>query len=89
MPSAGLCIPGKIPAPVRGCPDLFFDLMTDPLEMSNLIDNLKMENEITSFQNLLKVIKSLPERDNDPRYIPNPAQPWDVDISAESQVWKQ
>jgi hypothetical protein len=34
------------------------------------------------------LIPGFPSRDNDPIYTPLPAQPWDVEITAKSEVWK-
>jgi len=38
---------------------------------------------------LIEAALSFPQKDADPRYVPNPPQEWDVEISAESQVWKK
>jgi len=35
------------------------------------------------------VIPGFPARDNDPIYTPLPPRPWDVKVTAESQVWKR
>ena len=64
-----------------------------------VIDNCR--NQILSFPFLvsphtafnvssinLMHIKSFPEKDKDPIYIPNPPQVWDVKITAESGIWK-
>lgn len=69
-------------------PDKFIDLINDPFEEINLIDSLSSDQQ-EQFDALVKVASSFPERDNDPRYIRNPAQEWDVEVTAESQVWKQ
>ncbi len=70
-------------------PEGFYDLLKDPLEVRNLLDSLHSTEMEENFKKLLQIISTFPERDNDPRYIPNPPQAWDVEISAESQVWKK
>lgn len=69
-------------------PSAFYDLKTDPFETENLIDNLSPRQK-TNFEKLAATIKLFPEKDNDPIYNPNPPQPWDVEISAKSQIWKK
>ncbi len=66
----------------------FFDLSKDPFERQNLIDSLSTEEQKNNFNSLLEVLKSLPLKDSDPKYKNNPAQDWDVEISAESEKWK-
>lgn len=34
-------------------------------------------------------LAGFPERDQDPIYTPLAPQPWDVKITAESQIWKK
>ncbi len=67
----------------------FYDLKHDPAEESNLIDNLSNDTLKSNFLELQKVISTFPPKDNDPIYQPLPNQPWDVEITAESEVWKQ
>jgi arylsulfatase A-like enzyme len=67
----------------------FFDLVNDPDEMNNLIDSLNTSERIHNFQILSKAMENLPDKDNDPRYVPNPPQVWDVNITEESQTWKK
>lgn len=69
-------------------PDKFFDLRNDPYERNNIIDSLNTSEEKENFDKLLTVVKSFPLKDNDPKYTPNPAQSWDVEITAKSQEWK-
>jgi len=70
-------------------PQKFFDLQTDPFEKNNLINKLETEDQKDNFQKLSGVIQSFPEKDNDPKYNPNPPQEWDVKITAKSEVWKK
>lgn len=67
----------------------FYDLQEDPDERINLIDSLTGQDRKKNFNELYEVIDYFPERDADPRYLPNPPQPWDVGITAQSQVWKK
>jgi arylsulfatase A-like enzyme len=67
----------------------FYDLWSDPDERINLIDSLTSEDRRRNFDQLHRVIDNFPVRDADLRYIPNPPQPWDVGITAQSQVWKK
>ena len=69
--------------------DKYFDLLSDPHENVNLLDSLNTEERKHNFHQLLDVVDNFPNRDNDPKYIPNPAQVWDVEVSANSQTWKQ
>jgi arylsulfatase A-like enzyme len=66
----------------------FYDLLEDPEESVNLIDSLHTQLRKVNFDKLHDVIKSFPEKDSDLKYKANPAQEWDVEISAKSQVWK-
>jgi len=69
-------------------PEKFFDLKLDPFEENNIIDKLDTLERKENFNALKEVVKSFPEADNDPRYNPNPAQPWDVEVTAQSEKWK-
>jgi len=42
-----------------------------------------------NFEALKAVVETFPLKDRDPIYIPNEPQEWDVEISAQSQVWKK
>lgn len=66
----------------------FFDLMADPFETTNIITELNTEERLSNFDQLSQLIPDFPAKDAEPRYYPNPPQPWDVEISAESQSWK-
>ena len=67
----------------------FFDLKADPFEGINLMDSLSVADRQSNFDQLLQVALSFPEKDSEPRYIPNPPHEWDVEVTAESQVWKK
>jgi len=69
-------------------PQKFYDLKTDPFEKKNLINKQTTEEQKQNFQKLSGVIQSFPEKDNDPKYHPNPQQEWDVKVTAKSGVWK-
>ncbi len=70
-------------------PEKFFDLHLDPWETNNIIDSLNTEERRINFESLFTVVEPFPMKDSDPRYKPNPAQDWDVEITAESQIWKK
>jgi len=67
----------------------FYDLMEDQDEQINLIDSLSKGNRRKNFDELYEALAYFPVRDADPKYSPNPPQPWDVAITAQSQVWKK
>lgn len=69
-------------------PEKFFDLESEPFEENNIINVLDTPERKANFSALNEVIKSFPEADNDPRYNPKAKQPWDVEVTAESQKWK-
>jgi len=69
-------------------PEKFFDLKNDPYERRNIIDSLETSVAKENLEKLLAVVKSFPSKDNDPKYVPNPPQFWDVEITAKSQDWK-
>lgn len=69
-------------------PEKLIDVLNDPEEMDNLLDSENAEAQ-TALTRMSALIASFPKRDNDPIYTPNPPQPWDVPITAESEVWKQ
>ncbi len=70
-------------------PEKFFDLLNDPGETNNLIDSLNTKKRKENYHKLSSIIESFPEKDSDPKYLPNPPQSWDVKITAKSQVWKK
>jgi len=63
-------------------------LKNDPAETTNLIESADEEAQ-AALAFLSKQIASFPDRDNDPTYEVLPPQPWDVEITAEAEVWKQ
>ena len=69
-------------------PEKFFDLESDPFEEHNIIDSLDTHERTQNFEALKSVVESFPLEDNDPKYIPNPSQSWDVEVTAESEKWK-
>lgn len=70
-------------------PNRFYDLAIDPFEKNNIIDSLNTADRKKNYNTLLTSTNSFPVVDNDPRYIPNPKQKWDVSITAESGTWKK
>ena len=64
------------------------DVLEDPDERNNLINSSDPEAK-AALARMSAVISSFPHRDNDPIYSPNPTQPWDVEITAKNEVWKQ
>ncbi len=66
----------------------FFDLIADPFETTNIIEELTTEERLSNFEQLSQIIPHFPTKDAEPRYHPNPPQSWDVEISAASQIWK-
>jgi len=69
-------------------PTKLVDLKNDPAETTNLIESADEEAQ-AALAFLSKQIASFPDRDNDPTYEVLPPQPWDVEITAEAEVWKQ
>lgn len=70
-------------------PEKYYDLIKDPWEENNLIGNLNTDKEKRNFDKLSAVIATFPFQDSDPRYNKNPAQEWDVEVTAKSQLWKK
>jgi arylsulfatase A-like enzyme len=65
-----------------------YDLAEDPGEERNLIAS--QDPVVAAARARLSApLAGFPERDRDPIYTPLPPQPWDVKITAESQVWKK
>lgn len=69
-------------------PEKFFDLKVDPFEEHNLLTTEMTEQQREELNTLITVMEGFLEMDNDPKYIPNPVQPWDVKVTAESGKWK-
>lgn len=61
------------------------DLSTDLTEEKNLIDHPEYANIV---KELFQAIEANPRKDNDPIYEALPAEDWDVEIKAKSQLWK-
>lgn len=64
------------------------DLRDDPWEERNVIASSDPAT-VAALVSLSRPLSQFPLRDRDPIYHPLPAQPWDVQIGAESQVWKK
>lgn len=69
-------------------PARLFDLRSDPWEEHNLIASEDPE-AVAALARLSQPLATFPIRDNDPIYTPLQTQPWDVPVTAESQVWKK
>jgi arylsulfatase A-like enzyme len=69
-------------------PEKLINLENDPEEKINLIYS---EDEVVRqvLEKFLAVLEKMPEKDNDPIYQPLAPQPWDVKITAKSQIWKK
>lgn len=70
-------------------PARLFDLQQDPWEQDDLLGGALTNTAREGMNDLLEVAASFPSEDAEPRYIPNPAQSWDVPVTAESKVWKR
>ena len=64
------------------------DVIEDPDEAENLIDSDDLAVQ-TARARLEARIPLFPELDNDPIYIPQPPQLWDVPVTVQSMVWKK
>ena len=64
------------------------DVLTDPDEQTNLIGSNDPEAQ-AALARMSALISTFPDQDNDPIYSPNPPQPWDVEITEKSEVWKK
>lgn len=69
-------------------PEKFIDLLSDPMETTNLLDSLNSEERKRNFNRLREIISSFPDKDSDPKYTPNPAQPWDVPVTEKVRYGK-
>lgn len=67
-----------------GRAEKLYDLKADPWETKNLIDSSDPAAS-EARDELMTVIRSMPERDALPAYRPNPAQPWDKFPYVETQ----
>lgn len=67
-------------------PEKLFDLLSDPYETNNLIND---SDKQTVVKELFQALSTMPKLDNDPLYIPNPPQNWDTPVTVESQTWKK
>jgi hypothetical protein len=73
----------------EGLPEKLVDLQTDPSEEHDHLKRLEAGPMLESYNLLLQAAQRFPGQDNDPVYQPNPPQAWDVEIGAESEVWKR
>jgi arylsulfatase A-like enzyme len=64
------------------------DILADPDEQTNLINSSDPDAQ-AALARMSALISTFPGRDNDPVYTPNPPQPWDVEITAKSEIWKK
>lgn len=69
-------------------PEKLVDVLADPVELNNLINSQDPDAK-AALARMSALIPGFPSRDNDPIYTPLPDQPWDVEITAKSEVWKQ
>ena len=68
-------------------PQKLIDLLADPEEQHDLLPAPDVDAG-AALARFSAVVAAQPEQDADPHYTPLPAQPWDVPVKAESQVWK-
>ncbi|MBT5902044.1 MAG: sulfatase-like hydrolase/transferase [Opitutaceae bacterium] len=69
-------------------PEKLFDLENDPWEEHNIIGST--DPDAAAAQAFLTLqLSRYPGRDSDPIYNPLPARPWDVPVTAQSEVWKK
>ena len=69
-------------------PEKFFDLENDPGEEHNILDS--RDSGARAAQTFLtRQLSQFPFRDSDPIYRPLPERPWDVPVTAQSEVWKK
>ena len=68
--------------------DKLIDLKNDPEEQKNIIlsEDEHIVQIVGTFSNILK---QMSPKDNDPIYTRRDPNPWDVEVSVKSQVWKQ
>ena len=69
-------------------PEKLVDVLADPDEKTDLRTSTDPDAK-AALARMSALISTFPERDNDPIYTPNPPQPWDVEITAKSEEWKQ
>ena len=69
-------------------PEKLFDLENDPWEENNILGS-KDADAAAAQAFLSRQLSRYPGRDSDPIYDPMPSQPWDVPVTAESEVWKK
>lgn len=69
-------------------PEKLVNILNDPEEKHNLLHAENPEIKVV-LEKLWKVVERIPEKDNDPIYIPLPPQPWDVDVTVKSREWKR
>lgn len=74
-------------SPERGYEKLV-DLKNDVEEKVNLLDS-KNPQVVAAKKKLIKVVESLPDKDNDPKYRRKAALAWDNPVTVKSQVWKE
>mgnify|MGYP006282573035 CR=1 FL=1 len=69
-------------------PERLVDIINDPDEEIDIIDS--EDPEVQAALDKLKArIPLFPRWDNDPRYVPQPPQEWDVPVTVKSKVWKK
>ncbi len=69
-------------------PEKLIRLKTDPEEKINLLEDNDTAIQL-NLEKLWQVVLKFPEQDNDPVYVPTPAQSWDKKVEVKSQVWKK
>ncbi|GAB5561278.1 MAG: sulfatase-like hydrolase/transferase [Synoicihabitans sp.] len=69
-------------------PEKLFDLENDPWEENNILDSKDPAAQAAQAF-LTRQLSRYPGRDSDPIYRPLAPRPWDVPVTAQSEVWKK
>ncbi|MBS3762193.1 MAG: sulfatase-like hydrolase/transferase [Planctomycetes bacterium] len=69
-------------------PEKLVDIINDPDEEVDISDSEDPDVQAAR-EKLEGQIPLFPRWDNDPKYVPQPPQEWDVPVTVESKVWKK
>ena len=69
-------------------PEKLVSVINDPDERVNLLESDDPEIR-AQFESLWLAAQAFPAQDNDPDYVPLPPEPWDKEVTVQSQSWKQ
>ncbi len=68
--------------------DKLIDLENDLEERNNILSS-KEDHIVETLNYFTNVLEKMSPRDNDPIYMRRDPNPWDLEVSVESQVWKK